>query len=81
MGKKPVGFSLERINNEKGYSPENCKWASKDDQANNKRNNLKINFEGKFFTLAQLAKLNNIGYAKLYKRIKSGWSIEKAVRS
>lgn len=81
MGPKPTGFSLERIDYDKGYSPSNCKWASSNEQANNKRINLKINFEGNVFTLAELAKEKNIPYARLYKRIKSGWSIEKAIRS
>lgn len=37
MGRKPAGFSLERVNNDKGYSPENCIWADWKTQANNKR--------------------------------------------
>jgi hypothetical protein len=44
MGKKPVGLSIERINNNCGYSKENCKWATSKEQANNRSNNRIVSF-------------------------------------
>jgi hypothetical protein len=45
MGPRPTGFLLERIDNNKGYSKENCKWAPYHEQARNKRTNIKIREE------------------------------------
>jgi hypothetical protein len=47
MGERPPGMSLERIDNSKGYAPNNCKWATSAEQCRNRRSNHQITYEGK----------------------------------
>ena len=60
---------LERINNDGPYEPSNCKWASRKDNANNKRNNKQINYRGKTHSLAEWARILNINYTTLQSRL------------
>lgn len=79
MGRKPKGFSLERIDNNKGYSPENCKWASKAEQNRNNRRNKMLSYNGETLIMKDWAAKAGISYSCLRKRIKLGWSIEKTL--
>lgn len=72
-------LTLDRIDNNSGYSPKNCRWVSNDVQANNKRNNVLYRYDGKQMTLAQIAKEFGIRYKTLWRRIQLGHSIEEAV--
>lgn len=75
------GLSIDRIDNNKGYSPENCRWVTMHEQAINKRRNIKYNYNGQELILTQIAKLENVSYNKLYSRIKQKkMSINEALK-
>lgn len=78
MGRRPSGKTLDRINNNKGYLPSNCRWASKIDQARNTRKNRKITFRGKVLTLSQWAEKINISSSALAYRLRHK-TIKKAL--
>lgn len=69
MGEVPEGMTLERINNNDGYHPGNCRWATIRDQLNNQRRNRRITFNGKTMTLSQWAEELHIGQDTLSKRL------------
>jgi hypothetical protein len=69
MGDKPKGMSIERINNNKEYSPENCIWASSKQQANNRRNSIKIQDGDKIYNIENYAKLIGLSESGTRKRV------------
>lgn len=79
MGDKPDGLSLERIDNEGPYSPENVCWASTKDQANNRRSNRFIEFNGETKTLAQWADYAGVKLGTLWSRLKRGIPMGEAL--
>lgn len=80
MGNRPGDdYSLERKDNNKGYSPDNCVWADRYAQANNTRRNIFFTFQGETLTLAQWARRRGLHVKTLRYRLVSGWDIEEAL--
>lgn len=77
MGERPAGMSLERERVNEGYGPGNCKWADDFEQANNKRNNVFLEFNGKRMTIPQWARELGKEAGTLYARHYAGWPPEK----
>lgn len=74
------GLEIDRINVNGDYAPLNCRWVSRLQNANNKRNNRIINIHGKNMTMAEIARENGIKYKLLHKHLSKGMSIEEAIR-
>jgi hypothetical protein len=73
------GLTIERIDNNGPYSPENCKWATRKEQARNKRNNIHITFRGEDKILAEWSKILNIPEDTIKWRLDHGMSDEEAL--
>lgn len=80
MGKKPSPqHSIDRIDNDKGYGPENCRWATRSEQGRNKRGNRFVVVDGVSITLAEAAEKSGLNYNIIRKRIRLGWDIDRAL--
>lgn len=74
------GMSIDRIDNNGDYCPENCRWVTQKEQTRNTRRNNKITFNGETMCISDWAK--KLGFSHqvaINKRIKMGWSVERAL--
>ncbi len=79
MGDKPDGMSIERTHNEEGYSPDNCVWATKQEQNRNTRSTHFVVVGGRKTSLAEAVEQSGLPYHTVKSRIYRGWSIEDAL--
>lgn len=73
------GLTLDRINNNGNYEPQNCQWVTRISQNNNRRNNVYLEYDGKKMSLAEWARETGINQYALWGRISRGWSVEDAL--
>lgn len=76
---RPPGMTLERIDNDKGYSPDNVRWATRAEQVRNKRDNVNVMVDGERMVLKDACDKLGLSYMLIQTRMKKlGWSFEKA---
>jgi hypothetical protein len=80
MGDKPSpGMTIERINNNGGYNPKNCKWATWSEQQNNKSTTRFLVLNGRKETIKQWSEITRIPYQAIVTRLYRGWSEERTL--
>lgn len=72
-------LSIDRIDPNSDYSPDNCRWLDVYGQANNRRETVRYVCKGETLTIGEIARKYNIDYFKLYRRIAKGMTVEEAI--
>ena len=81
MGERPPGTTLDRIDNNGNYEPSNCRWATNSQQHRNTRSNVWIEYNGERKLLIDWSNEKKLSQSVIQKRIKAGWSVEKALNT
>ena len=79
MGDRPDGMSIDRINGQLGYFPDNCRWATASEQAKNRKTTVFLEHNGKRQCVADWAKELGVSRRTIGLRLASGWPVEKAL--
>lgn len=80
MGRRPsANHSLDRIDNNGWYSPENCRWATKREQNINKGDVRLLTIEGKTLCITEWSELTGVPKGSIFNRLRSGWEEADAV--
>jgi hypothetical protein len=80
MGTRPTPrHELDRVDNDKGYSKDNCRWITHRQNLNNKRTNRIVTYLGRSMIIAEWAEEIGVNYRTLNNRINRGWSTERAL--
>lgn len=74
-------LTLDRIDTNGNYEPNNCRWISNKDQQRNRRNNRVVEYDGETLTLVELCEKLDLNYHLIESRLLYGWDIDKAIKT
>lgn len=72
MGERKTGKTIDRINQNEHYCPDNCRWSTQKEQSRNRRDSIKTVFNGEKVNLVELAEKYGISKTTIYRRYKQG---------
>lgn len=81
MGERPTGMTLDRINNDAGYYPENCRWATIETQSRNRRSTILVRVNDEWMCLKDACEKTGTKYGTAKERIRRGMTSEEAVET
>jgi hypothetical protein len=81
MGERPPGKTLDRIDNNGDYSPDNCRWATPKEQSLNRRSNVKIEYQGETRSISEWAKITRLPRQTIEHRLKANWTLQEILET
>ena len=79
MGKRPNGLTLDRIDNNGDYTPENCRWTDRKTQVRNRRPQIVISYNGETLSIRQWSERTGQKHDTIYNRMKKGWPTKEVI--
>lgn len=74
-------LTIDRVDSNCNYSKENCRWVDYKEQNNNKSDNLKLECDGKIYTVNELAEVTGLLTTTIYNRLSRGWGVEQIIQT